>query len=254
MLFKKIIDGRLEQSVFDDLQEIGIVEIKDIFSNEYLEKCREFVREKLDEHGQKYFALINPQNLSDSPFEQIANTPEFLSLLRNLSVRGSISDSVRNFSLYCVLRVLTNYSGVEQSYKFHYDATVITALMPIFIPDGSPKESGDLIVFPNMRGIRKFALFNVIEKIVLQNSWMCRRYIRKIEAQENAVRIVKLTPGSLYLFWGYRTFHANFPCAPDKLRATALFHFGNPHPNSWILKAPLFLRKLREGRNLSNGK
>ena len=36
----------------------------------------------------------------------------------------------------------------------------------------------------------------------------------------------------MYFFWGYRSIHTNEPCDPDKLRATALFHYGDPHRNS----------------------
>jgi len=38
-----------------------------------------------------------------------------------------------------------------------------------------------------------------------------------------------MVAGNLYLFWGYLSVHANEPCDPDKIRATALFHFGYPH-------------------------
>jgi hypothetical protein len=41
-----------------------------------------------------------------------------------------------------------------------------------------------------------------------------------------------MVPGNLYLFWGYRSVHANQACDPDKIRATALFHFGDPRTNS----------------------
>jgi hypothetical protein len=32
---------------------------------------------------------------------------------------------------------------------------------------------------------------------------------------------IPMVPGNLYLFWGYRTVHANEACDPDKIRATA---------------------------------
>jgi hypothetical protein len=40
---------------------------------------------------------------------------------------------------------------------------------------------------------------------------------------------IRMVPGNLNLFWGYRSVHANEACDPDKIRATALFHFGDPH-------------------------
>ena len=40
---------------------------------------------------------------------------------------------------------------------------------------------------------------------------------------------IKMVPGNLYLFWGYRSVHTNEPCDPASIRATALFHYANPH-------------------------
>jgi len=45
---------------------------------------------------------------------------------------------------------------------------------------------------------------------------------------------IPMVPCNLYFFWGYRTVHANEACDPDKIRATALFHFGDPHANSGL--------------------
>jgi hypothetical protein len=48
---------------------------------------------------------------------------------------------------------------------------------------------------------------------------------------EQFVRI-SLVPGNLYFFWGYRSIHANAPCDIEKIRATALFHYVDPHSDS----------------------
>jgi len=55
-------------------------------------------------------------------------------------------------------------------------------------------------------------------------------------AARQADRFVRLPmiPGDLYFFWGYRSVHTNMPCDPDKVRAPALFHFGDPHSDSWL--------------------
>jgi hypothetical protein len=41
-----------------------------------------------------------------------------------------------------------------------------------------------------------------------------------------------MAPGDLFL--GYRTVHANEACDPDKISATALFHFGETHADSGL--------------------
>jgi hypothetical protein len=53
---------------------------------------------------------------------------------------------------------------------------------------------------------------------------------------------IRLQPGTLYFFWGYRSIHTNEPCDADKLRATALFHYGDPHRDS---RARAWIRGLR---------
>ena len=248
MIFKKHPDQEVEESVFQDLENHGIAAIEDCISEEYLERSRQFVTEQLAIQGNKYFSLIAPQKIANSPFRAISEHADFLQLLRGLTTRAA-GAAAADFSLYSVLRVLTNYSGVEQSYKFHYDATVVTVLMPVFIPDGQAHESGDLIVFPNQRPLRRFALFNILEKLLLQNKWIWNRIARNLAAGTSKAQSIKLKPGNLYVFWGYRTYHANFPCNPEKLRATALFHFGNPHPKSWLLRLPLLLRRWSDQRN-----
>jgi len=49
--------------------------------------------------------------------------------------------------------------------------------------------------------------------------------------------------GTICFFWGYRSIHTNEPCDPAKLRATALFHYGDPHLGS---RARALIRRIRE--------
>ena len=60
-----------------------------------------------------------------------------------------------------------------------------------------------------------------------------------------------LKPGNLYLFWGYRTYHSNFPVASEAVRATMLLHHGDPHPNSVIMKINTALQARDERRLLA---
>ena len=40
--------------------------------------------------------------------------------------------------------------------------------------------------------------------------------------QRFGAKTLRIVPGNVYLFWGYQTLHANEPCLPTSLRATAL--------------------------------
>lgn len=132
-----------------------------------------------------------------------------------------------------MIRFLQGRTGRKESHFFHFDATVLTALVPVVIPTEGAY-CGDLISFPNIRPVRRSVSVNVLEKAVLHNtvsqkitSWLVRQgWLKPLR--------IKLIPGNIYLFWGYRSLHANDPCDPAKLRATALYHFGNPHRERWL--------------------
>jgi hypothetical protein len=113
---------------------------------------------------------------------------------------------------------------------FHFDSYVVTALLPIEVPAG--RSTGELILLRNVRPIRKTYLANLADKVMLDNP-LTQRVLRNIAARraDRSVRL-PMVPGDLYFFWGYRSVHTNMPCDPDKVRATALFHFGDPHSDS----------------------
>ena len=115
---------------------------------------------------------------------------------------------------------------------FHYDSYVLTALLPVAVPDEGRR--GDLLMIPNTRGIRRLYLSNVLDKIAVDNR-ITQTILRMDACQRmlNAVAI-KFRPGTMYFFWGYRCIHTNEPSDHDKLRATALFHYGDPHRNSRV--------------------
>jgi hypothetical protein len=113
---------------------------------------------------------------------------------------------------------------------FHFDSYVLTLLLPIEVPAG--KDNGELILLPNVRPIRRWYTSNLIDKVLLDNAlaqWFLRRMARL--HPQRFVRIT-LTPGDLYFFWGYRSIHTNAPCDIDKIRATALLHYADPHRES----------------------
>ncbi|HEY4134461.1 MAG TPA: hypothetical protein VGO34_04535 [Alphaproteobacteria bacterium] len=239
------LDSSVEDRLFADLQREGVACLEDAVTPEYLQLCRARVEELLREKGERYFTIIQPWKENPSfPFELLATDPAFLALMRNLSVRGHSPDSVAGQELYNVLRVIAGQDSGTRAFEFHYDATVVTILMPLFIPGGEPNKSGDLVALPLHRGYRRFALLNVIEKVLLQNPIAYRLYGRRFGKGDR--NVVKLKSGNLYFFWGYRTLHGNLPCEPNRRRATLLFHYGDPHRSSLLTKGILRLRRLRE--------
>jgi hypothetical protein len=236
-------------SVAAKLDETGFVTLEGVISPEWLERARADVRSLLARHGKKFFVIIRPAEQQDSAADEIAHHPMMESLLRELAEIGCPKAVVDGEGVYNVLRVVAGADGEKGSCEFHYDANVITALVPIFIPDSEKGQSGELVVLPNSRGYRNM-LVNLIEKAVVQSRPYRRRMTRKFRRNPEKNRRL-LRPGNVYLFWGYRSYHGNLPSPSNGLRATLLLHYGNPHGRRAVLQSFRAVRRLIERRRLT---
>ena len=210
--------------------------------------CRAAVNAILGRYGNRPLSLIQPWK-EYSAFAEVANSAQLQELLPQLS---SIGGCTQLGELYNVVRIVSGHDKQQRAaFAFHYDSTVITALVPLFVPDGAPEVAGDFICFPNNRPLRRFGWVNLIEKAVMQNGVARKWFAHLAMRRDSRVKLIKLVPGNIYFFWGYRTLHANFTCAPNVLRATLLFHFGDPHANSFLIRLILRLRKYRVRRAMA---
>jgi hypothetical protein len=98
------------------------------------------------------------------------------------------------------------------------------------IPQGN--NAGDLIMIPNCRSIRLSYLRNTLDQLLVDNKLSQRLLRYAYKHRRMGFTQVKIIPGSLYLFWGYRSLHANEACDPEQIQATALFHFVDPYADS----------------------
>lgn len=242
------LGAETEDKLFDELQDKGFTCLPNAVDPLFLQKVRHTVDALIEERGHRYFTIIQPQKQQGGPFAEMVETPGFVDLLRNLSRRSHSEAAVEDFELYNVLRVIAGQDAAKTAFEFHYDATVLTVLMPIFIPGGAPDKAGDLVAMPNRRDYRSSALVNLGEKVIMQNPLAFKYYGARYGSGKRNVQ--QLKPGNLYFFNGYRTFHGNLPCEAGAKRATLLFHFGNPHAGDRLTKAVLKVRKIREERRL----
>jgi hypothetical protein len=221
-------------TIAKELNEDGFVCIDNVVDPDWIERARTYVRSLVEKNGNRYFALNWPARESGSPPNELTYDPQMVDLMRDLAQLGCPSAQLDD-EIYTSLRVVAGKSGDEKSLLHHYDKYVITVLVPILIPEGPKRMGGELVVFPNRRNYRKSTLFNIIEKAVVQSGWYQRWITRRLPAGDfEGIKYLK--PGNIYLFWGYRTYHSNFPVASDLVRATLLLHYGDPHPSSLILK------------------
>jgi hypothetical protein len=229
------------------MDEDGYGRIAQFFPDAMLADARRFVTAELERHGREYFSYIGRDAVRDCVLAEIGAAPGFRDLLARIYAAGTRRPAPPS-AVYQVLRVLSGTTGLKEAFKFHYDAYVVTALMPIAIPTGAGEKRGDLVIYPKLRRIRSNVGINLVEKLLVQNPGG-RRIARTAALQRLfAARVLRMEPGDLYLFWGYQSLHGNEPCFPTSTRATALFHFADPHADSRIVTAIQAWRSRREGK------
>ena len=231
------------------LDSEGVVCIDHAVEPDSLARWRSQLAAHLEEQGQRYFSIIQPWQEEGSAYGELAKDSNFRSLLTGLTRRG-IPGRQTDDDIYNVLRVIAGPDGKKNSLMFHYDASVITVLIPLAIPEGKPEDAGDLVAYCNHRPVRGNSVVNAIDKAVFQNPLVRKIYSRRIEERSDDRNIFRLKPGNIYLFWGYRTLHANLGCKANSLRATLLFHHGDPHCGSVVTRSIKWSRTLRERLNL----
>lgn len=245
--------ARRIRDIANELDTKGMVCLENAVPSQTLELWRAQLQRYLARQGHRYFSIIQPWKEADSAYAGLAQHQDFRALLTGLTGLGDPRHQGEG-DIYSVLRVIAGPNGTDHSLQFHYDASVITILIPLEIPSGRPEESGDLVAYTNKRPIRRSAAINMLEKLLVQNP-ISRRYLAaKIMRRTDDNNIVRLRPGNMYLFWGYRTLHANLGCKSNSLRATLLFHHGDPHSGSMATKSVKWLRRMREQMNLRSSK
>ncbi len=220
----EISDARVA-SLVQQINETGVAVLSDVVAQTDLARARAFVATAIG-NANGYVAFAGPDSVTGSGLDDLSGSPAFVNLMRRLYEKGTGREAPAQ-ELYQVLRCLTGKTVTQHSYYFHYDSYVITALIPIEVPASG--QSGDLLIWPNVRRIRSKYIWNAVDKVMLDNA--VTQLFLKMSTKLGLlpIRRVKIKPGNLYFFWGYRSVHTNEPCDADKVRATALFHYANPH-------------------------
>jgi hypothetical protein len=228
--------------VAERLDRTGFICLENVISPDWLKDARESVESRLAAYGEHDFCIVRASNERDTPGHHLMSDSAVRAILEDLALARCPRGVLDNDEIYSVLRVLAGPERKATSFQFHYDAAIVTMLVPLFIPAEGAGRSGDLILFPNRRPFRRSVVLNIFEKIITQNRLYRKRMLREFNRAPEKYS-VELEPGNAYLFWGYRTFHGNGPCAPNTVRATLLLHYGNPHGGNPILTAVKSVRR-----------
>ncbi|GGD96495.1 hypothetical protein GCM10011390_14120 [Aureimonas endophytica] len=209
----------------------GFACVEGFLSDVELAWAKAFVASAINKAGGTYVGFVGKSAVAGSGLDRLAEDAGFQSIFTRL-YRHAVKRPPPPIEFYQLLRCLTGTAAADHSLNFHYDSYVITGLIPIEIP--TEGQTGDFLMVPNTRPIRTSYAANLADKMLVDNrlSQLVLRRLR-LRAQGPVTRI-KMVPGNLYFFWGYRSIHTNEPCDPDKVRATAVFHYANPHAGSGL--------------------
>jgi hypothetical protein len=211
------------------MNTIGYGSIPGYIQPDYLRRMECFVDSAVEKSNHEYVHFNGPSEVTGSGLDELSESAAFNDLMQRIYRAGTGLPPPQQ-SFYQVLRCLSGQGGQKNSLIFHYDSYIVTALIPIRIPTSG--RTGDLLMFPNTRKVRSTYLLNALDKVVLDNP-LTQAVLRKT-ATSNRLSLtrIKMSPGNIYFFWGYRSIHTNEPCDPNQVRATALFHYANPHRTS----------------------
>jgi hypothetical protein len=211
----------------NEIDRIGYAVVNQFLDQHDIVKLRDFAESIVDNTKGEFIDVRDPNQLIGTVLADIPRSMEFKNIFQGLAAfhTGKVHTS---FDLYNVVRFLKGLSGRGVSSYFHYDSYIVTAVLPIEIP----KDEGNLLLLKDTRPIRRWYGINLFDKMLVERKKRQNKLLKLAQQQSNKVISVKLVPGNLYFFWGYQTIHTNEPCDPNKLRATAVYHYGDPHKRS----------------------
>jgi len=217
----------------DQLDEQGVVRLRDVFSNEWLDAMRETVTDRIASHGDGDLYIARPDCETGSPAHQLMSDPALRRLFDDTArLRRPTAGPAQKFQ--CNIPVRNGIAPKMRSNLFHYDPSVLTMVVPIFTPRATVGNCGELAAFGNKRPFRRSVATHLVETVLTHNALYRRHFTKKVDNAPDKY-IVALQPGDAYIFWGYRQFHGNLACEPGLLRATLVIGFGEVH-SGWAMK------------------
>jgi hypothetical protein len=182
-----------------DMNRVGFGVLSGYLESADLEDLRQLVETAVAAAAGEYVVFTGAEAVAGTLLDKLSASPAFVNLLHRVYEQGS-GRAAPNQSLYQVLRCLKGKSGLKHALYFHYDSYVVTALLPVIIP--SQGNAGHLVMAPNWRPVRSSYLFNLLDKIILDNpatQFLLRRALRSGLLK---LKQIPMVPGNLYFFWG----------------------------------------------------
>ncbi len=225
----KAVSRQTVRELAAELERIGFAVVPGYLRKDALGELQHFAKRAVQDNRGEYTVFTGREAVAGTLLAELPADPEFRSLVTQVYEQVTGHPAPKQ-SIYQVFRCLTGETGLKQSYIFHYDSYVLTFLLPITIPMRGRR--GHLVIAPNLRAVHRSYVRNLLDKLVVDNkvTQMALRMLHRTRVFE--LKRMELKPGDLYVFLGYRTLHANEPVDVENIRATALYHFGDPHSDS----------------------
>ena len=185
-------------------------------------------------------------NKSDKGVANIQLNKKIENLLKKVTMEFGRKINKKE-KLYKVLRVVTGKKSKKVSLDYHFDAHLLTLLIPIYIPKRKNSDNGNLIIFKNLRKLTNNICKNIIQKIFYQSFFF---KIFFINTGLFKGEILNLVPGNIYIFNGFRTLHTNLQINPTDVRATILIHYHDIFIDSFLVKKNREIRIQNEIKNI----
>ncbi|TXH36106.1 MAG: hypothetical protein E6Q98_12710 [Rhodospirillaceae bacterium] len=214
-----------------EIDAAGFAVVENYVDLAELTQARSFVDAVLKKNDGQCLIFRGPSELAGTFMYDLPKRPGFVKLCCDIYEAGT-GRQAPNGDCYQVLRCLCGPKGQMNSMRFHFDTYALAALVPIAIP--AEGKTGDLLLLPNVRNIRAFYTRSLIDKAILASP-IRQGYLKRLyETHDERLVRVKMVPGNLYFFWGYKSAHTNEACNIGALRCTALFHYVDPHAASVV--------------------
>src|SRR3954466_9564816 len=201
------ISDKTVARLISEMNEVGYSCLSGYLSEEQIKSAQRFVEAEVVRNNNQYFVYHGYDSIDETILRYIGKSAELNRVLMQMLNESGVKQAIMEYP-YVGVRCLKGQSGLRKAYKFHFDAYAITMLVPIVIPT-TGKKTGDLLIYPNIRGFRSSAIANVAEKFLLQNRLTTTFLREMITHGFMRPQVIKLVPGNVYFFRGYRSLHAN---------------------------------------------
>ena len=236
-----------------NLDHKGFHTIKNFLNIAELKVLNKLVDKNLKVNNHNSFFITN-DDLKKTFIGKKKFLNKFYSILHKLSTLGKLNN-FNEKKIYKNLRVISRSKMHSNSFDFHFDAHKYTILVPIKIPRSkNENQNGDLIIFPNLRNETTSLTKNIFYKIIFQSKII--KILLKFLTTKNLIKKIKikLKPGNIYIFNGFKSLHGNEPVGSGLIRATLLLHYYDLFEDSLLVSLNRNFRKYIERNNIKKNK